>query len=187
MELEKAQKLVRAEIEKESDERHQQGLKQLETNWQSSSQRKKVPRVGSLQCPQMSTLQCCTKDACAIRYGWQLRDLPQECGCGEAFSVQHALDYPLGGYRTMQHDTVKNLLAECMRERGVRGVEVEPQLQHLSGETFKYRTANKEDDARSDIKCFGFCTNSRFAFFDVKVVSPFAKSYSSLSTKQLFR
>ena len=197
MELAKAQRVVRAQIEKESDERHQQRLKQLETNappvmklaTKLATEKGASSWVTAMPSNEHSTVlhKGDFRDACAIRYGWQLRDLPHECGCGEAFSVQHALDCPLGGYRTMQHDTVKNLLAECMREGGVKGVEVEPQLQPLSGETFKYRTANKEDDARSDIKCFGFWTNSRFAFFDVKVVSPFAKSYSSLSTKQLFR
>ena len=39
------------------------------------------------------------------------------------------------------------------------------------------KTANKEDDARSDIKCCGFWSNQRQAYFDGKVVSPFARSY----------
>jgi len=35
-------------------------------------------------------------------------------------------------------------------------VETEPLLQKLSGEGFEYKSANKEDDARSDIKVTGF-------------------------------
>ena len=31
-------------------------------------------------------------DACYIRYGWTLLDLPVSCACGVAFSLQHALD-----------------------------------------------------------------------------------------------
>jgi len=46
---------------------------------------------------------------------------------------------------------------------------------------------NKKDDARSDIKCCGFWSNLRQAFFDVKVVSPLARSYAKLSPAQLFR
>src|SRR5689334_11739943 len=71
-------------------------------------------------------------------------------------------------------------LSAC--ERPGTLVEVEPQLQELSGEAFEYKSANKEADARSDIKCCGFWSNKRQAFFDVKVVSPFAH----LKPAQLF-
>jgi len=74
-----------------------------------------------------------------------------------------------------------------MRESGHTLVEVEPQLQELSGEAFEYKSANKEADARSDIKCCGFWSNKRQAYFDVKVVSPFARSYVNLKPAQLFR
>jgi hypothetical protein len=67
-------------------------------------------------------------------------------------------------------------------------VEVEPKLQELSGEAFDYKSANKEADARSDIKCCGFWGRGmRQAYFDVKVVSPFARSYAHLKPEQLFR
>ena len=64
--------------------------------------------------------------------------------------------------------------------------ETDP-LQKLSGEEFEYKSANKENDARSDIKVTGFWREMRQAFFDVKVVSPFARSYSHLSQEALFR
>ena len=73
-----------------------------------------------------------------------------------------------------------------MREAGHSLVEVEPQLQELSGEVFEDKSANKEADARSDIKCCGFWSNKRQAYFDVKVVSPFARSYAHLKPAQLF-
>ena len=60
---------------------------------------------------------------------------------------------------------------------------VEPQLQPLSGETFVYKSANKDDDARSDIKCR---TSMRQAFFDVKVVSPYARSYAKYNPHSLY-
>ena len=105
-------------------------------------------------------------------------------GC---FHIQHALDCKLGGLRTIQHNEVRDVVAQCMREAGHSLVEVEPQLQELSGEVFDYKSANKEADARSDIKCCGFWTNKRQAYFDVKVVSPFARSYVGLKPAQLFR
>jgi hypothetical protein len=104
-----------------------------------------------------------------------------------AFNIQHALDCKLGGLRTIQHNEVRDVLAQCMREAGHQCVEVEPQLQELSGEVFEFKSANKEADARSDIKCCGFWSNKRQAYFDVKVVSPFARSYAHLKPAQLFK
>ncbi len=66
-------------------------------------------------------------------------------------------------------------------------VEVEPQLLSLSGEHFEYKSANCEDDARSDIKCVGFWTKMRQAYFDIKVVSPYARSYVHMSSASLYR
>ena len=40
-----------------------------------------------------------------------------------------------------------------MQEAGHIAVEIEPRLQKLEGENLKYSTANKDDEARSDIKC----------------------------------
>jgi hypothetical protein len=126
-------------------------------------------------------------DAVYIRYGWTLLNLPTTCACGTAFNVQHALDCKLGGLRTIQHNEVRDVLAQCMREAGHTLVEVEPQLQELSGEVFEFKSANKEADARSDIKCCGFWSNMRQAYFDIKVVSPFARSYAHLKPTQLFK
>ena len=127
-------------------------------------------------------------DAVYIRYGWPMLNLPSKCACGTAFDIQHALDCKLGGLRTIQHNEVRDVLAQCMREAGHTLVEVEPQLQELSGEVFDYKSANKEADARSDIKCCGFWSNKRQAYFDVKVVSPFARSYAEhLKPAQLFK
>jgi len=64
------------------------------------------------------------------------------------FNVQHALDCALGGFRTIQHNEVRDVLAQCMREAGHHVVETEPQLQPLDGEVFEYKSANKDDDAR---------------------------------------
>jgi hypothetical protein len=62
----------------------------------------------------------------------------------------------VGGFRTLQHNEVRDLVAECMREAQFKGVEVEPPLQPLSGESFKLKSANKEDEARSDVRVLDF-------------------------------
>ena len=44
-------------------------------------------------------------DVIYIRYGWPLPGAPTRCPCERSsFSLQHALDCPLGGYRTIQHN-----------------------------------------------------------------------------------
>src|SRR6185437_5197409 len=91
-------------------------------------------------------------------------------------SMCNTLDCKLGGLRIIQHNEVRDTIAQFMREAGLNAVELEPQLQPLDGEAFDYKSANKDDEARSDIKCCGFWSNLRQAYFDVKVVSPFAEA-----------
>jgi hypothetical protein len=125
-------------------------------------------------------------DAIYIRYGWDILSLPEECACGQKFNIQHSLDCNLGGYRSFQHNEVRDLVAECLKETKFQAVEVEPQLQPLSGESFRLKSANKEAEARSDVKCVGFWRRMRQAYFDIKVVSPFARSNLNKPHKTLF-
>ena len=115
-------------------------------------------------------------DAIYIRYGWKLLNILLEYKCHAKFDLQHALDCHLGGLRTMQHNEVRDNMAQFMRDAGFPAVEIEPELIPLSGETFHYKTANKKEEARSDIKCYSFWKHMRHAFFDVKVISPYARS-----------
>jgi len=81
------------------------------------------------------------------------------------------------------------IVADCLKEARFSGVESEPPLQILTPaekEIWKKTSVNTEDDARSDVKCIGFWTRLRMAYFDIKVVSPFAKSNFSLSPRNSF-
>jgi hypothetical protein len=126
-------------------------------------------------------------DAIYIRYGWTLPGLPTTCACGASFDVQHALDCMIGGYRTIQHNEVRDVMAKAMKDAGYNAVETEPLLQPLTGERFERKSANTNDDARSDIKCNGFWRRMRAAYFDIKVVSPYARSYAKMTPASLFR
>ena len=44
-----------------------------------------------------------------------------------------------------------------------KDVVMEPQLQQLSGESFKYKSANKDEEARSDLQIPGFWFQQRRA------------------------
>jgi hypothetical protein len=84
-------------------------------------------------------------DAVYIRYGWTLPNLPTNCVCGAPFDVQHSLDCMIGGYRTIQHNEVRDVLAKAMKDAGYRAVETEPLLQPLSGESFERKSANTNE------------------------------------------
>ena len=124
-------------------------------------------------------------DAVCIRYGWQLRDLPTTCGCGEAMDLTHALNCKRGGLRIIQHNEVRDTIAQCMQEAGCSAVGIEPELIPLEGEEFESKSVNKQDEARSGVNCWGFWYRQRQAFFDVKVISPFAKSNLKQSPTQM--
>ena len=109
------------------------------------------------------------------------------CKCGKPFSLQHALDCAFGGYRIVQHNETRDVIAQVMQEAGCKEVAIEPRLQELTGEVFDYKSANVEAKARSDVCCLGFWSEDRKAFFDVRVFSPFAKTYSHMAPAAAFK
>lgn len=50
-----------------------------------------------------------------------------------------------------------------------------------------YKTANIKPDARSDVRIRGFWTRYRNAFFDTRIVYPFASSYLSKSPVDVYK
>ena len=93
-------------------------------------------------------------DAIALRNDWPLHNVLLKCACGQAFSADHALVCQCEGFIIHKHDAVRNLTANLLRET-CRNVCVEPELQPLSGEKLS-RSANKEDNARLDIRATSF-------------------------------
>ena len=127
------------------------------------------------------------RDAIALRYGWPLRLAPQSCRCGKAFDVDHVLICKLGGFHTLRHNDLRDTLAGVFREVS-SDVAIKPRLQPLNGEILP-RLANKEDEARLDIRARGFWdseTGRNDAFFDVRVF-PGAPSYQNQSLSSLYR
>ena len=66
-------------------------------------------------------------------------------------------------------------------------VAVEPLLTPLTGEKLKYKTANREDQARLDCYARGVWLRGSKAYFDVKVFNPLAKIYSKQTLKAAHR
>ena len=126
------------------------------------------------------------RDALSLRYGWQLKNLPQYCICGTSFSADHAMICPHGGMIISRHNEIRDLTADWMSEV-CKETETEPLLQPLSGEIILPRSANKQEDARVDIKTVGLWGRQQSAFFDVRVFHPNAPSYRDKSVAALFR
>ena len=83
----------------------------------------------------------------------------------------------------MSCNVTANLLSQVCSN-----VQVEPQLQPLSGETLFHRTSNSDDHARLDISAKGFWNSSHEqAFVDVRVFNPLAKSHFNQSLPSCYR
>ena len=124
------------------------------------------------------------RDALALRYGWALRDTPVTCSCGKAFTPTHAMSCPLGGFPTIRHNEVRDMLADLVTEV-CADVAVEPLLAPITGERFLSASTNTATDARADIRARGFWTRAQAAYFDVRVIHPGAASYRQQSIAQL--
>ena len=65
------------------------------------------------------------------------------CACGSSNDVDHALACGRGGYVIMRQNEIRDLTASFLREVATC-VEVEPNLQPITGEVFDRRSANVE-------------------------------------------
>jgi len=126
------------------------------------------------------------RDALAIRYDWALANVPDVCVCGDEFTIQHALWCKRGGFPTVRHNEVRDLLAASLTEV-CPAVCVEKQLQPVRGETFKSRSTITGDEARLDISARGFWTRGQEAFFDVRVFVPDASSYVARNLETVYK
>jgi len=91
-----------------------------------------------------------------------------------------------GGFIALRHNNIRDILADAMREV-LHDVQTEPPLLPLSGEVLLPQSANRDADARADIRARGFWTEQQCAFFDVRVFYPHAPSYVSRSVSALCR
>ncbi len=116
------------------------------------------------------------KDALALRYGWTPSGIPLSCDCGSAFTVEHALSCPRGGFPTLRHNEIRDVTANLLTEV-CHDVMTEPDLQPLTGEAMTRATSNTADGAILDIAVNGFW-GGRFerTFLDVRVFNPHAPS-----------
>lgn len=127
------------------------------------------------------------RDALCLRYGWRPPHLPDICICGQKFTVNHAMSCPTGGFPTIRHNEVRDVIAGMMSEV-CHDVDLEPTLQSLSGEVLAKKTSSRDDDARLDISACGLW-GGRFqkTYFDVRVFNPNAESYRVSSVASCYK
>ena len=107
------------------------------------------------------------RDALCLRYGWNITNVSSRCACGATFDVDHAMSCHKGGLPTLRYNEVRDITAKMIKEV-CTNVEIEPRLQPLDGENLQLRTANREDEARLDLRATGFWSRGQEAFFDVR-------------------
>ena len=107
--------------------------------------------------------------------------------CGNDFTVEHALSCSHGGLPSQRHNELRDFTASHMSDV-CKDVKTEPDLQPLSGESLRYRTAITDDEARLDVRALGFwgCKSTR-DYFDVRVFNSFAKSYRKKAVDTVYR
>ena len=116
------------------------------------------------------------RDAIALRYSLPIENLPTECACGESLTTDHAMICRMGGFVTMRHNELRDTIQD-MIEEVCTDVKKEPLLTPLSGESLRYATANKCDNARMDMSARDFWVKGQTAYFDIRVFDPMAYSY----------
>ena len=116
------------------------------------------------------------RDAICLRFSWKPDQLPEKCVCRSSFTVEHALTCNRRGFSFLRHNEIRDLSAKLLTEV-CPNMGIEPGLQSLSRETLAMRTANRQDEARLDIRVQGFLGERlQDAFFDVRVFNPHAPS-----------
>ena len=116
-------------------------------------------------------------DAILLRYRHPIQGTPKTCACSKSNSIDHALSCAKGGYTAMRHNQIRDLEAN-MLEEVCKDVTTEAKLLPLTGEQFKYKTANTAQDARLDISARGVWYSTDKTFFDVRVFHDGNKSNS---------
>ena len=101
--------------------------------------------------------------------------MPKICACSSPNSIDHALICKKGGFVSLRHNQIRDLEAHWLSEV-CKGVETEPQLIPLIGETFEHKSTNTAPEARLDIFARGFWSSLDSTFFDVRVLHHGCKS-----------
>ena len=126
------------------------------------------------------------QDALCLQYGWRLSHLPSHCICGQHFTVEHAPISTRGGFPSIRHNDLRDMMAVFLIE--VWHVGIEPPLQPLTGEHLTLGVANRKDGAHLDISADNFWGRDRnHAFVDIGMFSPFVQNHWNTFLSQCYK
>ena len=121
-----------------------------------------------------------------IRYGWRIRNMPLHCACGTENDINHSLICKTGGYAIFRHNTVRDVIAEILKEI-CKDVKIEPELIPIESDLNRASIGNTAEKARLDVSCVGLWSPVERTFMDVRVFHPNAPSYQKKSLKSLYK
>ena len=84
------------------------------------------------------------------------------------------------------HNEIRDLTAELLAETS-SDVSTEPRLQPMHDEVLQLQSANRDDEARLDVRASDFWCKGQEAFFDIRVFYPIASSYCQKDLASLYR
>ena len=97
--------------------------------------------------------------ALCLRYGCTPNNPTQTCNCVTAFTVDHAIICPMGGFPTIHHNDIRDITASLLNEV-CHNVATKPPLHPLTSETFLLHSANVADGAHPDFHASTFGSNT---------------------------
>ena len=126
------------------------------------------------------------RDLLCLRYHLHVPDLPPTCDCGKPYSIAHSQQCLTGGFVHARHNEVQKLFAHECSKGGFTDIELEPPLLPIEDEKIDSKRAKLMDGALSDVRVRGFWGNKQNAFFEFRVFSPFASSYSNMTPAECY-
>lgn len=127
------------------------------------------------------------RDSICLRYGWKPAYLPDKCPCGGSFNVDHALTCPTGGFPSLRHNEIRDIVGGLLG-KVCNDVKLEPVLQSLNGESFVGRSTTTDNEARLDIRANGFWGKTfQTTFFDVRIFNANAPSYRDIAINSCYK
>ena len=124
-------------------------------------------------------------DSICLRYNYSIKLAAKVCAySGEPYSVNHCLTCKKGGYVTLRHNSLRDLLAELLEEI-CKDVVIEPTLLPLTGENLP-PGSNLSDGARLDVSCINLWSPLSRAFIDGRIFNPQAQSNWNKSISAMY-
>ncbi len=120
-------------------------------------------------------------DAICLRYNLKIKDTAKVCVCGDINTLNHSLICKKGGYVSMRHNSLVDVIAKMLSSAGCKDVETEPVLLPTAG-TILPSGSNTSDNARADVSARSVWNPLEKAFFDVRVYHAQAPSNRNLKT-----